>query len=352
MNKINVIHVFWSFTKGGAEYLVKEISENLKDTFNQHIIIINNHYDTDLINSFDPSIKFYLINRERKSFGLTKLLMIYRIIYELKNKIIHAHNYSLGYILFPFFGLRKILTIHGFDSKLNSYKFFDKVVCVSSPLSNYVTSNFNLKNICINNGVNNKLIKIKKKFNKSIKLLFIGRFDNNIKGLDILLEAFNLLSKKEDKITLSVIGEGNKKDEFTRFVELNNLNDKIFFRGSLPRAKIYKIISNFDISIIPSRKESFSLFAVESMMAKVPVIASKIPGLSDVVGSNSSFFENENANDLCDKISELILEIKSDKIISRIEKSYKYSTEELNIEKMINSYSNLYLNNESTSGNK
>ena len=352
MNKINVVHIFWSFTKGGAEYLVKEISENLKDTFNHHIIIINKHYDMDLINSFDQSIKFYLINRERKSFGFTKLLMIYRIIYELKNKIIHAHNYSLGYILFPYFGLRKILTIHGFDSELNSFKFFDKVVCVSNPLSDFVTSNFNIKNICINNGVNNKLIKIKSKFNKSLKLLFIGRFDNNIKGLDVLLEAFNLLSKKEDKITLSIFGEGNRKDEFIRFVEVNNLNDKIFFKGTLPRAKIYEIISNFDISIIPSRKESFSLFTVESMMAKVPVIASKIPGLSEVAGSNSFFFENENANDLCDKIYKSILEIRSGKVIQRTEMSYKYSIEEFNFEKMINSYRNLYLHNEHITCNK
>ena len=68
--KKNIIHIFWSFTSGGAEYLVKDISENSSNLFNHTIIVINNHYDLDLVNSFKTNIKFILLNRKPSTLNI------------------------------------------------------------------------------------------------------------------------------------------------------------------------------------------------------------------------------------------------------------------------------------------
>ena len=149
-----------------------------------------------------------------------------------------------------------------------------------------------LKTRIILNGVDNKMIKTKNNFNDKIKLLFVGRFDDNIKGLDILIKAINILvSSGNDNIHLTIIGKGTKQAEFIHYIELNGLKQHISFKGSVSRNALYNSLCDYDVSVIPSRKESFSLFAVESMMAKVPIIVSDVPGLREVSEITLSYFK-------------------------------------------------------------
>lgn len=338
--KKSIIHIFWSFTKGGAEYLVKDITENSSALHT--IIVINNHYDRSLINSFHNKIKFILINRKPKSLSLIWTLKFIKAIYSIKNRIIHCHNYSLGYLIWIFISTPKFLTVHGFDIKLNKYNFFDEIICVSYPLSDYVKNKFNFKTTTILNGVDNNLIKIKKKYNPKTKLLFVGRFDDHIKGLDILIKAVKCLIDDHVDVELTIYGKGKKKDELLKYIASNKLEQNIIFKGAVSRNFIYSSLSNYDLSIIPSRKESFSLFAVESMMAKVPIIVSNVPGLREVSGMDSFKFNTENVDDLSKKILMAISEIRSNKILIRTNSSFDYSISSFNLNQMIENYESLY----------
>jgi|TARA_B110001450_G_scaffold244906_1_gene257464 glycosyltransferase involved in cell wall biosynthesis len=340
--KKNIIHIFWSFTSGGAEYLVKDISENSSNLFNHTIIVINNHYDLDLVNSFKTNIKFILLNRKPSTLNIKWFIKFIRSVLSIDNKIIHCHNYSLGYLIQIFFFTPKYLTVHGFDTQLKSYKLFDKIVCVSYPLSNYIENKFNVKTITILNGVNNKLIKIKKNYNKRIKLLFIGRFNDNIKGLDILIKAFKLVADQNDNVDLIIYGKGNKKSEYEYYIKSNDIDNRVFFKGLLNRKLVYDSLCRHDISVIPSRKESFSLFAVESMMAKVPIIVSNIQGLGEVSGKYSLKFETENSKDLANCIFRAMDEIKNNKIVSRTQMSFDYANSNYNMDLMLKNYNKLY----------
>tara|TARA_B100000925_G_scaffold264075_1_gene222403 strand:+ start:2102 stop:3133 length:1032 start_codon:yes stop_codon:yes gene_type:complete len=339
--KKNILHIFWSFTSGGAEYLVKEISEN-SSSFSHSVIVINNHYDEGLINSFNKNIKFTLLNRKPNSFEVFWVFKLIASVISKKNKIIHCHNYSLIYVVWIFFGIPKCLTIHGFDTKLKNYRLFDKVICVSDALSKYVENNFKLKTMTILNGVNNKLIKAKINFNDKIRLLFVGRFDNDIKGLDVLIKSLNVLVNLNKDIHLTIIGKGSKKGPLIDYIESHNLSEHVFFKGLVDRSSVYNLLPDYDISIIPSRKESFSLFAVESMMAKVPIIVSDIPGLADISGKHSFKFESENPDSLTHSILRAISEIKNMQILSRTENSYNYAITNYNIDLMLKNYEKLY----------
>jgi glycosyltransferase involved in cell wall biosynthesis len=296
----------------------------------------------DLINSFNKSVKFTLINRKPKSYGVFWSLKLINSIFFKKNRIIHCHNYSLIYVVWIFFRTPKFLTIHGFDTKIKKHRLFDRIVCVSPALSDYVKNSFNLEVMTIFNGVDNRLIKVKNKFNHTIKLLFVGRFDDDIKGVDILIKAVNIIVNLGIDIHLTIIGKGSKQASYIQYIESNGLNNHVFFKGLVDRTTVYNLLSDYDISVIPSRKESFSLFAVESMMAKVPIIVSNIPGLSEVSGNHSFKFESENADDLAQCIISAITEIKNMKILSRTEKSFNHAVTNYNINLMIKNYDNLY----------
>ena len=340
--KKNILHIFWSFTRGGAEYLVKEIAENPSPSHSHSIIVINNHYDKDLIDSFSKNVKFILLNRKSKSRNIFWVFNLISAVIPKKNRIIHCHNYSLIYVVWIFFKTTKYLTIHGFDTKLKKYRLFDEVICVSPALSAYVEDKTNIETMTILNGVNNRLIKTKNIFNEKPNILFIGRFDNNIKGVDVLVEAINILINSGNEVYLTIIGKGSKKSSLEEYIDSNGLNDYVFFKGLVDRTSVYNLLLDYDISVIPSRKESFSLFAVESMMAKVPIIVSEIPGLSEISGDYSFKFESENADDLSRCILEAIIEIKNKKILSRTENSYNYAVANYNMDLMIKNYQKLY----------
>lgn len=341
--KKNIIHVFWSFTKGGSEYLVKEITENSPSSISHTVIVINNHYDINLINAFDKKIKFTMINRRPKSYNLSWVIKFINSIISVPNRVIHCHNYSLIYLVWIFFKTPKFLTIHGFDNRLKKYRLFDEIICVSEPLSNYVKSTFFLKTRIILNGVNNEMIKTKNNFNDKIKLLFVGRFDDNIKGLDVLIKAINILvSSGNDNIHLTIVGKGKKQAEFIDYIELNELKQHISFKGLVSRNRLYNSLCDYDVSVIPSRKESFSLFAVESMMAKVPIIVSDVPGLREVSGNHSFIFQSENIDNLSKCISKVVTEIKNNKILKRTNASYNYAISNYNLKQMLDNYYKLY----------
>jgi glycosyltransferase involved in cell wall biosynthesis len=340
--KKNIIHIFWSFTKGGSEYLVKEITENSPSSISHSVIVINNHFDINLINAFDKNIKFSIINRQPKTYNLSWVIKFINSIISVPNRVIHCHNYSLIYLVWIFFKTPKFLTIHGFDNRLKKYGLFDEIICVSQPLSNYVENTFFLKTRTILNGVDNKMIKTKNNFNDKIKLLFVGRFDDYTKGVDVLIKAINILVSSGNDIHLTIIGKGTKQAEFIDFIELNGLKQHISFKGLVPRNILYNLLCDYDVSVIPSRKESFSLFAVESMMAKVPIIVSDVPGLSEISGDHSFKFESENIDHLYSCILKVVTEIKNNKILQRTNASYNYAISNYTLEQMLENYYELY----------
>jgi len=186
------------------------------------------------------------------------------------------------------------------------------------------------------------MIKIKNNFNDKIKLLFVGRFDDYTKGLDVLIKAINILVSSGNDIHLTIIGKGTKQAEFIDYIELNGLKHHISFKGLVPRNILYNLLCDYDISVIPSRKESFSLFAVESMMAKVPIIVSDVPGLSEISGNHSFMFESENIDHLSNCISKVITEIKNNKILQKTHASYNYAISNYNLKQMLDNYNKLY----------
>jgi hypothetical protein len=55
------------------------------------------------------------------------------------------------------------------------------------------------------------------------------------------------------------------------------------FCGAVPRGDVYGAIKGFDVAVVPSREEGFGLSALEAMAAGVPVVASRVDALQEVV---------------------------------------------------------------------
>ena len=125
---------------------------------------------------------------------------------------------------------------------------------------------------------------LREKFNISKKTSLIS-FVGNVcyrKGFDLLLEAFSQLKNK--KINVQLYAAGPIDIEFTDYV--NKKIDGVFFSNENIR-NVHEVIQMSDVLVLPSRNEAYGMAIVEAMASKIPVVVSKIHGVTDYIIANN-----------------------------------------------------------------
>lgn len=111
----------------------------------------------------------------------------------------------------------------------------------------------------------------------------IGRLAK-VKGQTYLLKAFSETLQRLPHAKLVIIGDGGLSDELNKEVDQLGLSGKVLMAGHIESA--YQLMSAFDVFVLPSIEEGFGLVLLEAMVAKLPVIASKVGGVPDVVSES------------------------------------------------------------------
>ena len=106
-----------------------------------------------------------------------------------------------------------------------------------------------------------------------------GRFSDYVKGADLVYRAFAELRRDRRDVFLLSIGNA------PRFAEiLKGLPEDCFrLRPWLPRRRFLAALAAADAVVLPSRYEPFGMIAVEAMMLGLPVVASAVGGLREIV---------------------------------------------------------------------
>ncbi|MDD4351477.1 MAG: glycosyltransferase family 4 protein [Candidatus Gracilibacteria bacterium] len=127
------------------------------------------------------------------------------------------------------------------------------------------------------------------------------------KGVKYLIKAFSEIKTQDKKTKLVICGTGEKLIEYQKLVKELDLEDTVRFLGF--RKDVPDILRTSDLFVMPSTREAFGLAALEAMATKVPVIASEVGGLKEILTSETGLFvppKNSKA------LSESILKLKKD----------------------------------------
>jgi len=161
-----------------------------------------------------------------------------------------------------------------------------RTICVSRYLSNIMRDgNFeDSRNLfTIPNGIHTHLFRpmnVEKKYD----LLFVGRFQQ-AKGLDVLLRALRLIHETRGRTyRVGILGEFTVEQR--KFVVSNipePVRESVEFLGVVDREDVAETINSGNILIVPSRYESFGLPALEAMACGIPVLASRVGGLPEII---------------------------------------------------------------------
>jgi glycosyltransferase involved in cell wall biosynthesis len=148
---------------------------------------------------------------------------------------------------------------------------------------------------------------INKKETEQPYLLFVGRFSQK-KGINILLSAF---AKTSGSLRLILAGYGALEEEIRNQIKTLNISERVDLIGKIDHRNLPDLYNNALATIIPSitttknDAEGLPTVLFEAMACKSLIIASNIPGITEVIkdGENGLLFPAEDSSALFEKIT-------------------------------------------------
>ncbi len=361
--KLNILYLGDKFTIGGGANMMRSLAENFEsDKFNIYFCYLRIVKNIKGLKKKKKENVFYL---KDSKYGLSSLISLIKIIKKYNFKIIHANGDKSSYflpiikILFP-----DIICIHHEHHSIVSKNwiyslylrltknFFNFFVAVSKSVKKSLVKKSNIKYSKIQilyNFVDLEKFKPSKRYlnidnfpvkKKDFVIGFAARL-KEFKGWKTFIKTASMLDDKNNYKFL-IAGDGEDKRKILKTIEAYKLdkNTKILnFVLDMP-----SFYNTLDLFIIPSRRETFGLTAIEAQACGIPVIASNISGLNEIINNkiNGILFEPKNNIDLLNSIIKL-QENKNlrEKIIKNgLQSSKKYSLQSYT-DRLTKLYSNL-----------
>lgn len=113
-------------------------------------------------------------------------------------------------------------------------------------------------------------------------IAFVGRLDP-VKGADLLLDALAALRPSHPGLTASFIGDGPQADHTRARARTLGLDDVTTFLGAQPEEAVADLLQRADLLVLPSFAEGLPVVLMEAMATGLPVIASRIAGIPELV---------------------------------------------------------------------
>ncbi|EJD6501189.1 glycosyltransferase family 4 protein [Providencia rettgeri] len=219
--------------------------------------------------------------------------------------------------------------------------FCEKIITVSHQDKNLAIK-FNVatanKQIVIHNGMPDKSVEFPKKNNTSniINIITVARFSEQ-KDHYSLLKALSNLPKSN--WTLNLVGKGPLEPEIKKLASELKLSEKINFLGE--RHDVSNLLSLADIFILPSNWEGLPRSIIEAMSFSLPVIASDVGGVNEMVSLSNGFLIPRGDIHTMSKAILTLIENEETRI-SMGKKSRETYCNSFNFQKMLNRTHELY----------
>lgn len=136
---------------------------------------------------------------------------------------------------------------------------------------------------------------------------FLGRFEEDRKGLPVLLDALPIISRFIPDIRVLIAGPGDSEEVLEKVNP--QLRNRVEFLGKISEEDKADFLASVSLYIAPNTGgESFGIILAEAMAGGAAVVASDIPAFVDVLGNGEfgALFESENSESLAKVVIDLL----------------------------------------------
>mgnify|MGYP003323635134 FL=1 len=257
----------------------------------------NNNYDVIIDNQ---SISYGLIEIQKR-FPLIEIIH-HPITFDFKFELAASKKikYKISrYLWYSFLKMQKQVA-----PKLQN------IITVSQSSKKGIIEEFNCKknNISvINNGLDTEEFSpIEESVRDLNRLITTASADVPLKGLDYSLKALKILKKDNPNIHLIVIGSPKKGGHTERLIKELNIEDDVFFKKHISKEEIRKLYSTSSVAIVSSLYEGFGYPVIEAMSCEVPLIATNVSSIPELVGKYGILIDPKDENLLSHKIKNVL----------------------------------------------
>ncbi|MEW6102599.1 MAG: glycosyltransferase family 4 protein [bacterium] len=324
-SKIKVLHLYSSFTSGGAEKRVISLAENLGKIGVYNLIGCpkGSYLEKEAI-KLGLAVCPIIIHNSLDFIGILNLAKIVKME---RIDILHIHQ---GKIFWPsifvkwlFFNKLKLVFHRRADKKSSllsrrHYKFADKIICVSKRVAENLIKFDKVEPLKISviytgmeidedlyNGC-----KIRKEYNIEDKIvvgIVAGINKPEGKGQRYLLQAALFLKERYQNLHYLIVGDGSLKPELERYAYDMKIDDIVTFAGY--RENVYDFIKAMDIVVLAScGTEALPGVLIEAHLLGKPVIGTDTGGISEtfIDGKTGFLIPSRDIESLKRRLIELI----------------------------------------------
>jgi glycosyltransferase involved in cell wall biosynthesis len=216
--------------------------------------------------------------------------------------LVHAHfgipDAIVAYRQAKRVGLPLVVTLHG-DDALRVLPRRDPIgramrravagahalICVSSAMAEAVHRVIPaVSPLVIPNGYDDGLFRLSRE-PRDLGLLFVGMFAP-VKNLDVLLRSFAQVSDRIG-LPLTLAGDGPLRPGLESLAAELGISGLVHFVGAQTREEVAALMGRADALVLPSKSEGWPLVVAEALACGTPVVASRVGGIPEIVGSDA-----------------------------------------------------------------
>lgn len=364
---ITILHIIDTTGPGGAETVFIDLATRLpKDKYRSVVVIRGKGwvYEELCRRGIEP-----VFLDAKGSFNFRYLLGLRELVKKQGVDLIQAHLLGASVycsLVGLLTGVRVISTFHGAvdigeKERLKALKFAainagaSRIVAVTDSLLEDIASRTPLKQTkasVIYNGIDTSAFihprssALRLKYGWGDEVIIIGSLGNirPAKGYDILLKAADLLEQRSHNYRFVIAGQGKGElyDSLLALRKKLGLEEKVQFLGFLDDAA--EFLASIDIFLSSSISEGLPLSAIQSMVAALPMVATRCGGYEGLIthGENGLLVEVGNPAAIADAIEMLASDTRLQDKLSKNAKTYAIDTFDLQV--MLTAYEQLYLN--------
>jgi glycosyltransferase involved in cell wall biosynthesis len=146
----------------------------------------------------------------------------------------------------------------------------------------------------LTNGVDTDMFVPRERTPRARPRLLVPRRLFHKNGVEYFIRALPLI-RREVEVEALLIGDGPERDKLEALAGELGVTDAVTFMGKRPNDEMPALVADADIAVFPSLMEATSVAALEAMSCGVPVAASRVGGLPEIVDETvGTLFEAAN----------------------------------------------------------
>ncbi|GGC09389.1 glycosyltransferase [Dyadobacter sediminis] len=361
---MKILHVITLAELGGAQSVVINlVAESIR---NGHQVMVASSASGELWNTLPEEAKQWKIPSLQRSISIPKEI---RVVKELRKidaafnpDIVHLHSSKIGILGRLAFSSSKIIyTVHGFDSirvAFRKFLFLEKILQKRARhivgVSQYDYNNLRNEGIQNNIGfIYNGIIDYCTFYNKpeSENHIRLKNFIQAKPGFKVICIAriappkrFDLFCEVAEKLQVQGVNFfwiGNKE-------KLTAVPGNVFCLGEAEEA--HRLLKYADLFMLPSDYEGMPISILEALCYSVPVIASDVGGISEILNGCNGKAVGNNVSDFAEAILKYVKN--TDELVMAKKEARKSYEKYFTIQSMYNAYLDLYYSADAVKNNK